>query len=281
VVGQDLTTAIAILQAAGLEVEEGDVIEVPFGDENVDKVAEQDPAAGTELDVGDTVTLRIGISGDPVEVPNLIDFETDLGLVMEQGPPVEVEIGSPFDGNVSEQSPPPGTQVAPGDTVIVSLGQAPPGVEVPDVVTLDTDEAGARDRIEGRGLQYNHDETLDVTVGFNDPNVGKPVAMSPAAGEIVASNSVVDVGYYRREEATVPTVIDRTRQNAIDDIEGTNLNDGITNAGLVASEFPACAPTTPGITGVGWQSPAAGTIVQPGSTVEFRIADYGAAACPA
>ncbi|MCJ7725903.1 MAG: Stk1 family PASTA domain-containing Ser/Thr kinase, partial [Acidimicrobiia bacterium] len=84
VVGMDLTTATAVLHAAGLVVEQGDVIEVPFGDENDGKVMEQSPTAGTEALVGDTVTLRVGASGDPVTVPDLIDFDDPLTLAEAQ-----------------------------------------------------------------------------------------------------------------------------------------------------------------------------------------------------
>jgi beta-lactam-binding protein with PASTA domain len=284
VVGLDVTTATAVLQAAGFEVEQGDVIEIPFGDENDGKVMEQNPSAGTELEEGETVTVRVGASGDPVEVPDLIDFDDPLtlaeaqaiieglGLVMQQGPDVEVEFGSDFDGKVSEQSPPPGTLVAPGETIIVSLGEAPAGVEVPDVVGLGDNEAQAQDRIEARGLVYQRDVTLDVTVGFSDPLVGTAAAVDPAVGTLVAPGSTVRVGFYQRDEAVVPDVIDRTLEDAIDDLEAAGLN---------ANELPACAPTTPGLTGIGWQSIEPDTIVEPGTIVDIRLADYGAAACPA
>jgi serine/threonine-protein kinase len=284
VVGLDLTTATAALQAAGFEVQEGDAIEVPFGDENDGLVMEQDPAAGTELEEGATVTIRVGVGGEPVEVPNLIDVDNPLtlaeaqaaleavGLVMEQGPDVEVEFGSDFDGMVSEQSPPPGTQVAAGETVIVSLGKAVEGVEVPDVVGFEDDEEGAQDRIEARGLVYEYDPTLDVTVPFGDPRNGIAVAIDPEAGTIVAPGTAVRVGFYRQQQSQVPDIIDMTRANGIAALEAAGLN---------WIELPPCAPTEPGITGIGWLSEAPGTIVAPGTMIDFRIANYGASACPA
>ena len=43
----------------------------------------QDPAAGTEALPGDTVTVRVGASGEPVTVPDLIDFDSPLTLAEE------------------------------------------------------------------------------------------------------------------------------------------------------------------------------------------------------
>ena len=284
VVGMDLTTATAVLQAAGFEVEQGDVIEVPFGDEDDGRVIEQSPPAGTELEEGETVTIRIGASGEPVEVPDLIDFDspltlaeaetvlTGLGLVLQQGPDVEVEFGSDFDGRVSEQSPPPGTQVAPGETIIVSLGKAPEGVEVPDVVGLGDNEAQAEDRIEARGLVYEYDPALDQTVPFEDSRNGIAAATDPVVGTPVAPGSTVKVGFFRQEESIVPDVIGRTKQAA---------EDFITTAGLVFNYLGTCDPGSPppGGNGVAAQGPDPATIVAPGSEVWFYIYELGAGAC--
>jgi len=248
VIGMDLTTATAVLQAAGFVVVQGDVIDVPFGDENDGKVLEQDPPALSEAEFGATVTVRVGTSGDPVDVPDLIDFDnpltlaeaeailTGLGLVMEQGLNVEVEFGSDFDGHVSEQSPPPGTQVAPGETIIVSLGEAVEGVAVPDVVAFEDNEAQAQDRIEAWNLVYVRDEALDVTVDYEDARVGEAAAIDPVAGTLVAPGSEVRVGFYRRDEAIVPDVIDRVPAAA---------RDQIIAAGLFWIELPECAPSEP------------------------------------
>jgi len=284
VVGMDLTTATAVLQAAGLEVEQGDVIEVPFGDENDGKVTEQDPAAGTEAELGDIITVRVGASGDPVDVPDLIDFDnpltlaeaeailTALGLVMQQAIDVEVEFESAFDGHVSEQSPPPGTQVAPGDTVIVNLGKAPAGVEVPDVIGFEDNEASAQDRIEARNLVYVRDATLDQSVPFGDSRHGKAVATDPAVGTLVAPNSEVRVGFYQEEAATVPDVLGRTKAGA---------ETRIADAGLNPVYDGTCDPSDGSASGVVWQDPVAGEIVALNSDVHFRVFEAAAGACPA
>ncbi len=288
VVGMDLTTATAVLQAAGFEVEQGDVIEVPFGDENDGLVMEQDPAAGTELEEGETVTIRVGASGEAIDVPNLIDVDQPLtlaeaeaileglGLVLEQGPDVEVEFGSDFDGRVAEQSPPPGTQVGIGDTVIVSLGKAVEGVEVPDVVGLGDNEAQAENRIELAGLVYEYDAALDITVPFGDPRDGIAADTDPDAGTIVAPGTTIRVGFYREQGTTVPDILDKIRPGP------GGADQTIVDAGLVVDYLGTCDP--PGAQTIDEgrvvaQWPAAGTVVAPGSEVSYYLYQAGAGAC--
>jgi len=283
VVGVDIDTAIDALEDLGFVVELGDVVELPFGSEDDGNVMEQDPAAGTELALGEIIILRVGTSGEPVDVPDMLDFDNplslaeaqaildDLGLVLEQGPDVEVEFDSPFDGNVAEQSPPPGTQVAAGATVTVSLGDAPDGVTVPDVVGLTLREDAARALIEANDLIFVRGP--DVFVPFGDSGNQQAASQDPIGAEVVAPNSEVTVSFYQQEEATVPSVIGRAPGIA---------QNRITDAGLNWVQGEACVPDEPGVTGVGWQDPSPGTIVAPGSDVTYRVADYDAAeACPA
>ncbi|MBU1492670.1 MAG: Stk1 family PASTA domain-containing Ser/Thr kinase [Actinobacteria bacterium] len=290
VVGMDLTTATAVLQAAGLEVEQGDVIEVPFGDDNDGKVMEQDPGAGTEAAVGDTVVVRVGASGEPVDVPDLIDFDnpltlseaqsilTNLGLTMRQGPDVEVEYGSAFDGHVSEQSPPPGTQVAPGDEVVVSLGVAPAGVTVPDVVGSGAQWTPSQvdTTLTAAGLVYA--KGTDVNVLYGDACDGFANTQTPAAGTEVAPNSEVTVRFCKQESGPrAPYLIGRTRAQA---------ETAITELGLNPVDEGQCDPGgTQPTNRVVLQDPEVAdnhdiVIVPPGSDIRFWIYQAGQPPCP-
>ena len=290
VVGMDLTTATAVLQAEGLVVQQGDVIEVPFGDENDGKVMEQDPAADTEAVAGDIVTLRVGSSGDPVTVPDLIDFDspltlaearavlTGLGLTLVQGPEVEVEFGSPFDGHVSEQSPPPGTQVAAGAEVTISLGEAPEGKTVPDVVGPQMNPAQAEVAIVAAGLTFATGDP--VTVLYGDSRDGTAASQNPAAGSVIAANETVTVRFYEAESGPrVPYLIGKTQtqaNNAIDDVFGLDST---------GSYQGTCDPGSGTANKVVLQDPEVNdeddiVIVAPGSEVRFWIYQAGAAACP-
>ncbi len=270
VVGMDIDTATDTLEDLGLMVELGDVVELPFGDENDGKVMEQNPVAGTELSPGETVILRVGTSGEPVDVPDLLDFENplslgeaqaildSLGLVLDQGFDVEVDFGSPFDGKVAEQSPPPGTQVAAGATVTVNLGNATDGVTVPDVVGNGQQwtESMASQLIEANNLIFVRGE--DFVVDFGDPCDLFAYSQLPAADEVVAPQSDVTVRFCQQVEATVPDVIDRTQSKAQEDIEA---------AGLTWQDGGTCDPDNGQTERVVWQYPAADEIVAPGSDV--------------
>ncbi len=281
VVGMDIDTATDTLEDLGLVVELGDVVELPFGDENDGNVMEQNPVAGTELAPGETVILRVGTSGSPVDVPDLLDHENPLslgeaqtildglGLVLEQGFDVEVDFGSPFDGKVAEQSPPPGTQVAAGATVIVSLGKAPAGETVPDVVGLALEEDAARALIEANNLIFVRGP--DVTVPFGDSRNLQAASQDPLGGEVVAPNSEVTVSFYQQEEATVPDVLNRTVLNA---------TNAITAAGLNPVDSGTCDPDNGLTLRVVWQDPVADEIVAPGSDVRFWTYEAGVS-CPA
>jgi len=281
VVGMDIDTATDTLEDLGFLVELGDVVELPFGDENDGNVLEQDPVAGTELALGETVILHVGTSGEPVEVPDLLDFAdplslgeaqaalTDLGLVLDQGPSVEVDFGSAFDGKVAEQSPPPGTQVAPGAIVTVNLGEAPAGVTTPDVVGLALEETAARALIEANNLIFARGP--DEVVSYGDSRNLEASSQNPLGGAVVAPGSVVTVSFYQQEEATVPTVLDRTKTIAYDLIINANLNP------VFSGE---CDPENGSTDRIIWQDPAPGTTVAPGSDVLYWTYLAGTA-CPA
>ncbi|MCB2223725.1 MAG: Stk1 family PASTA domain-containing Ser/Thr kinase [Actinobacteria bacterium] len=288
VVGMDLDDAIDAIEALGLVAQQGDVIEVPFGDENDGKVISQDPSSGTELVPGDVVTVRVGASGEPVTVPNLIDVDDpltfneaktmleDLGLVVVQGPDVEVEYASPFDGHVAEQSPPPGTQVGEGAEVTISLGEAPEGIAVPDVVGLGYNAAQAEDRIVSDGLTYTYQASMDQTVPYGDSRDGKAAATNPTAGSVVAPNTEVKVGYYRAESGPrVPDLLGMT----LTDAEDLLADLGFTNV----TEDASCIPDDAGNDGlVAWQSVAPDTLVGANDPFSFRIGDLASLeACPA
>lgn len=282
VVGMGADEATDLLEELGFVVELGEAVELPFGDELEGKVAEQDPEAGEELAPGESVTLRVGTSEEPTEVPDLLDPDSpltlaeaeqilaDLGLEIEQGPDVEVEFNSPFEGRVAEQSPPPGTEVASGSVVTVSLGKAPEAATVPDVVGPEMDETQARSAVEAAGLVFV--KGPDVANAPDDPKPGLAASQTPGAGELVAPNSDVTVSFFE-ETATVPDVVGSSLDDAAAAMEA---------AGLLMQEGETCFPDEVQNVGrVAWQSIAPDSQVAPGTVVTVRRGQIATEPCPA
>ncbi len=132
VVGQDRATAEQTLVAQGFTVR---VEEEVTGDIPAGQVYDQNPAGGTEVEVGSQVTIFVAKAPEQqfATVPNLDGFT-------EQGAKNALDGAGLKLGNVShrpaeegeavntvvEQSPNPQTQVAPGTTVDIVIADQPP-----------------------------------------------------------------------------------------------------------------------------------------------------------
>jgi serine/threonine-protein kinase len=97
-------------------------------------VIRQDPAAGTEAIVGDTVLLVVSLGPEPVEVPNLSNMTEQearqalesRNLVINVSNSTQPVADPAQDGRVVNQVPSAGTTVDQGDTVTVTLGEYTP-----------------------------------------------------------------------------------------------------------------------------------------------------------
>lgn len=140
-VGHTIGDAQTILQRQKLTV---NVQRVALDGVPPDQVASQDPAAGTTVDAGSTVTLTVSTGPSLVQVPNvggqsLSDAMTSLtaaGLTAK----VTYSIQSGSDGTVIQQDPAPSANAPKGSPVNVMI--AVPGT-VPNVSGLTLDAAQA------------------------------------------------------------------------------------------------------------------------------------------
>jgi serine/threonine-protein kinase len=94
-------------------------------------VIRTNPAAGTVLEVGETVTLVVSAGPEQVIVPNVVEkteetARQELGLAGFEIQVTEQELppGSPDDGRVLAQSPPGGQRADVGSTVSITVGRA-------------------------------------------------------------------------------------------------------------------------------------------------------------
>jgi eukaryotic-like serine/threonine-protein kinase len=97
-------------------------------EEPEDDVISQDPAAGTELDRGSTVTITVSTGIERVSVPNVVGLSRrdalqqlrDAGLA---GAPREVDVTDPTqDGAVIDQRPAAGIELEKGRSVVIMVG---------------------------------------------------------------------------------------------------------------------------------------------------------------
>jgi eukaryotic-like serine/threonine-protein kinase len=126
--GRPVDDARAAIEAAGLSF--GNVTR-EASDQPVDTVLSTDPAGGTEVDRGSTVSVVISSGPANVQVPNVIDQDVAAAqtALQEAGFDVSVIEGDgscdPAPGTVTGQSPSAGNEVPPGTTVEITVAQEP------------------------------------------------------------------------------------------------------------------------------------------------------------
>jgi beta-lactam-binding protein with PASTA domain len=175
------TAARQAIEAAGLKYQAAGP--VPWTMKGF--VTRQEPAAGTAVATGTTVTVELGARpSEPVKVPDLVGTPHDLARAKAEVEAAKL-VFKPADrfaikGLASKQDPPAGKSVAAGTVVTVTFGGKPVGpVKVPDLAGAAY--ARAKGQVEQAGLAFKAADPAQVagTVSQQDPPAGKPV--SPGA----------------------------------------------------------------------------------------------------
>lgn len=125
--GQPVADVIVLLGEAGMQVQ---VIEEPSSSHEVGVVIRTDPPGGTELRVGETITLYESTGLDLVVVPDLTGATPEeaeatlagLGLILEVAASRAAVDTPELDGRIARQAPGPGEEFLLGETVLVVLG---------------------------------------------------------------------------------------------------------------------------------------------------------------
>ena len=125
--GQPVADVIVLLGEAGMQVQ---VIEEPSPSHEVGVVIRTDPPGGTELAVGETITLYESTGPDLVVVPDLTGATPEeaeatlagLGLTLEVAASRAAVDTPDLEGRIARQAPGPGEEFSPGETVLVVLG---------------------------------------------------------------------------------------------------------------------------------------------------------------
>ena len=170
------------------------------------RVIETNPAEGTSVRRGSTVTLIVSRGSERVAVPDVVGRSRDeaerLLREAELEPAVrEREDAEAAPGTVLEQDPGAGTRIAKGQTVELVVAQAPAEVPVPGVI--DETEEDATQALEDAGFEVNVEEgdaatpDEDGLVLEQDP---EPETPRPRGSEVT-----ITVGRFEPEAVPEPT----------------------------------------------------------------------------
>jgi eukaryotic-like serine/threonine-protein kinase len=222
-----------------------------------DRVLKIQPAPGTSLERGETVTIVPSLGPPPVRIPKLagVTIAQATKLLEQAG----LELGTQehrFSDSVPEGSiisAPTGTQPSgSGVDVVVSKGHAP--IDVPKVAGSSKDDATSA--LQDAGFQVAVDTDFSTRV-----DRGSVLAVRPKAGTTQPYGSTVTIVVsLGPEHFQVPSFVGMTRGAA---------EDQATEYGLEISWF--VLPSTSGTTVI-TQSPAPGTTVSYGDTVTLYVA---------
>jgi serine/threonine-protein kinase len=174
------------------------------------KVIGTSPSAGTETQLGSTVTLIVSSGPAPVRVPNVVGQSRsaaeatleNAGLAV--GTVTSKVAAGQTAGNVISQSPAAGSNLHAGEKVSLTVAQASNEVAVPDV--RGKGEAPASAALGAAGLTPR---VVSVTTA-EQSQVGIVLTQSPTAGAKVHKGAVVTIGIGTLGSSTTPTTTTTT-----------------------------------------------------------------------
>ena len=170
------------------------------------RVIETNPAEGTSVRRGSTVTLIVSRGRERVAVPDVVGRSRDEAERLLREADLEPAVREREDaeaapGTVLEQDPGAGTRIAKGQTVELVVAQAPAEVPVPGVI--DETEEDATQALEDAGFEVNVEEGEAATpdedglVLEQDP---EPETPRPRGSEVT-----ITVGRFEPEAVPEPT----------------------------------------------------------------------------
>jgi serine/threonine-protein kinase len=237
--------------------------------DNPGRVLSQAPAAGTELDRGEPVTIVVARGPGRSEVPRVVGLSAAQALVRLQaaglrGRTVKVASRRPRD-QVLRQSPAPGTDRRRGSVVVLTTSRGPRTGTVPSVVGII--QSSARSTLEGAGYKV-----VVTRIQSSQPR-GLVVSQEPPPGTRAARGTSVTIDVSQGPTTTTtPTTPTRPPGKRIPNVVGLAQRVAVArlqSAGFRVDSYPA-ASTRPRGT-VTAQRPAGGTRAAPSSVVRLDV----------
>ncbi len=242
VVGRTATEAEMVLENLNFDVE---IVTEANDDEPEGNVFAQNPARGTRVDEGSTVTLRVSAGAETVPVPDVTGSQVEQArsLLTSQGFTVVVEEINDEEapvGEVVDQRPGPDQDAPQNSEVVLVVSIGPADRPVPDVVGRTIAEASNLLGQAGFSVNQTSEASSTVEEGLvirTDPAPAAPAPRGSAVTVVVSSGPA---------EATVPSVVGLTEANAINTLSNNGFNpvvqeqdtDDPTQDGRVISQDP-------------------------------------------
>ncbi|MGJ4138892.1 Stk1 family PASTA domain-containing Ser/Thr kinase [Corynebacterium evansiae] len=200
-------------------------------------VAEVQPAAGTEVNTGSTVEVRMSKGKRPVTVPGVKGQERDRAKkTLEKAGLQVAEETEEFNkdvpaGQAIRTDPKEGAEVESGTEVTLVLSNA---IEVPDVKGLSIDDA--RKALREAGLN----PVDGAPVEDSSEDSGDVAEQSPGAGELLDPSKNTDVEIRESTSQRVPWVLGLTGERAREKLEDAGFEVEIKGDpnGLVLGQSP-------------------------------------------
>ncbi len=259
VVGMDEGKAESVIEDAKLSF---DTTSVYSDSVDAGLVITQSYNAGTEVQVGTTVTITLSLGPKPAEqvtVPDVITYSwSEAEAAMDSAGLVARYTGDPS-GVVTDQDFDAGTTVDAGTVVTLTLSEAEDPVEVPNLIGMSV--AAAENATDNLGLSLDGD------------NVGVVVEQTPAPGTLVEPDSTVSI------KTDIVDDDDDYEEKADADVDADGMVQVPNFVGMDAEEAENAADAA-GVSldggGEGTivdQTPDAGTMVESGDTVSVNFDD--------
>ncbi|SCK15153.1 Stk1 family PASTA domain-containing Ser/Thr kinase [Streptomyces sp. WMMB 322] len=203
--GQSYSQAKELASNGGFEVTKG---ESKFCDQKKNTVCSSDPARGTEINRGDTVTLAMSKGPAPVEIPDVegepyADAKQELrsaGFQVKR----KFQQSDETPGTVLTQDPNGGGKAPKNSTVVLTVAQEQTR-QVPNVVGQQFD--AAKTQLEAAGFEVASKEQEAP-----DKAAGEVLAQDPAANQEAKAGSQVTLTIAKAPDDQPATVPDVTNQ---------------------------------------------------------------------
>jgi eukaryotic-like serine/threonine-protein kinase len=225
-------------------------------------VISQDPGAGTRTDKGNPVKIVVSTGLPKVNVPDVVgDQATDaVATLTERGLEANVQ-HIPSDkeaGTITGQDPGPGTRVTKGTKVRINVSDGPKPIAIPPVLGVPYEQAAAE--LQGAGFAVAREN-----VDSNEPK-GVVVEQDPGGNTLVSRGSTVTLKVSKGPtESAIPDVSSFSRTDAVALLRNSGFR-------AVVETVDTQDPTQDGV--VLFQSPPAGTLAKPGTTVTITVGHY-------
>ncbi|MEU2618711.1 Stk1 family PASTA domain-containing Ser/Thr kinase [Streptomyces sp. NPDC007157] len=244
-IGSTYSDAQKMADNSGLKL--GDPTKKPCADQPKGKVCSQDPALGSNVNKGDTISLVVSTGAPKVAVDNVIGKNIDDATTQLENKGFRVKVtktvSTQDEGTVLSQNPDPGTEKEKGSIITLEVAKAEAKSTVPDVTGKSCDEAKAQ-------MTANNLVGNCTQVDTADPNlVDKVVSTDPEKGQQVKKNSVVNIQIGKAQQQTaVPEVRGQTVSQAKQTLQAAGFtkiqfNGDSSDNAIVTGEDPQ--PNTP------------------------------------